>query len=340
MKTLIYAEPEKVEIRDMQIPQPQKGQVRIKVKYCGVCGSDIGIYTGKHPRAKAPLVLGHEFIGTIDEINGGSGKFKVGDRVSAYPLISCGHCFACKTGIPHVCQTLKLIGIDVDGGIAEYVTCDEAVLFLIDEKVSDKAASVIEPLAVIIRTIHQANFQMLDSAAIIGAGPIGILTGIVLKHIGASKIIISDIDEMRLAMCQELGFETVNSQNDSMIDYVNKVTDNVGVDTVFECSGSEVAALEMSKLCRIGGMICMTGVHKVPHAVNLQDINFKEQTLIGSRVYTLREFEQAVEFAKEIAPELEQLVTHIVPLSGAKSVFDLIKNPAENTVKVVIDCQS
>lgn len=339
MKTLVYAAPEKVEIRDMVVPEPQEGQVRIKVKYCGICGSDIGIFTGKHPRAQAPLVLGHEFIGTIDAINGGSGKFKVGDRVSAYPLISCGHCFACETGIPHVCQTLKLIGIDVDGGIAEYVTCDESVLFKIDDSVSDKAASVIEPLAVIIRTVHQADFKALDSAVVVGAGPIGILTGIVLKHLGASKIIISDIDELRLDMCKEFGFETVNVKNDNLIGYVNNATNGVGVDVVFECSGSEVAALEMTKLCRIGGTICLTGVHKVPHAVNLQDVNFKEQTLIGSRVYTLREFGQAVAFAKEIAPELEKIVTHIVPLTESTKVFDLIKDPSEMTVKVVVDCE-
>lgn len=339
MKTLVYAAPEKVEIREMAVPEPQEGQVRIKVKYCGICGSDIGIFTGKHPRAQAPLVLGHEFIGTIDAINGGSGKFKVGDRVSAYPLISCGHCFACETGIPHVCQTLKLIGIDVDGGIAEYVTCDESVLFKIDDSVSDKAASVIEPLAVIIRTVHQADFKALDSAVVVGAGPIGILTGIVLKHLGASKIIISDIDELRLDMCKEFGFETVNVKNDNLIDYVNNATNGVGVDVVFECSGSEVAALEMTKLCRIGGTICLTGVHKVPHAVNLQDVNFKEQTLIGSRVYTLREFGQAVTFAKEIAPKLEKIVTHIVPLTESTNVFDLIKDPSEMTVKVVVDCE-
>ena len=128
MKTLVYAAPEKVEVRDMPVPEPKEGQVRIRVSYCGICGSDIGIFAGKHPRAKAPLVLGHEFIGTIESINGGSGRFKVGDRVSPYPLLSCGHCFACKTGIPHVCQTLKLIGIDVDGGIAEYVTCEECIV--------------------------------------------------------------------------------------------------------------------------------------------------------------------------------------------------------------------
>lgn len=340
MKALVYTAKEKVEVLDREIPELKDGQVRIKVKYCGICGSDIGIYAGKHPRAKAPLILGHEFIGTIDEIQGGSGKFKPGDRVSAYPLISCGHCFPCKTGSPHVCQTLKLIGIDTDGGIAEYVNCDEDVLFKIDPSVSDKAAAVIEPLAVIVRTMHQSGFKMLDSAAVIGAGPIGILTGIVLKHSGASKVIISDVDEARLSMCREFGFETVNVKEQSMEDYVAKTTEGVGADVVFECSGAEPSALSMSKICRIGGTICMTGVHKAPHAVNLQDINFKEQTIVGSRVYTHREFGQAVAYAKEISGALEKIVTQILPLSESEGVFRMIADPGEMTVKVLVDCQA
>lgn len=339
MKALVYASPQTVEVRDVAVPELKDGQVRIRVTYCGVCGSDIGIYSGKHPRAKAPLILGHEFIGVVDAVSRADSKFKVGDRVTPYPLLSCGHCFACETGTPHVCKSLKLIGIDIDGGMAEYVNCDESVLFKIDDALSDQAAAVIEPLAVIVRTLHQAGFQLLDSAAVIGAGPIGILTGIVLKQSGASRIIISDVDEARLAMCREFGFETVNVRENSLIDYVDTATNGVGTDIVFECSGVEQSALDMTRICRIGGKICMTGVHKVPHPVNLQEVNFKEQTVIGSRVYTKREFAQAAEYACSIAGELEKIVTHIIPLGESDRIFDLIQNPAEATVKVVVDCR-
>lgn len=338
MKTLVYSGPEKVEVREMPLAELKEGQVRIKVHYCGICGSDIGIYSGKHPRARAPLVLGHEFIGTIEEIKGSSQRFQVGDRVAPYPLLSCGECFACSSGIPHVCRNLKLIGIDVDGGIAEFINCDEDVLFKLDDGISDKAAAVIEPLAVIIRTLHQADFQMLDTAAVIGAGPIGVLTGIVLKNAGASRIIISDVDQERLDICSEFGFETVNVRKKDLEEYVDEQTNGVGVDIVFECSGSAPAAGQMTKVCRIGGTICLTGVHKEPHSVNLQDVNFKEQTLVGSRVYTKREFGQAVKYAASIADELEKVVTHIVDLEDADTVFDLIGDPKESTLKVLVDC--
>lgn len=338
MKTLVYSGPEKVEVQERPPAELKEGQVRIKVHYCGICGSDIGIFSGKHPRAKAPLVLGHEFVGTIEEIKGGSSRFKVGDRVAPYPLLSCGECFACRTGIPHVCRSLRLIGIDVDGGIAEYVNCDEDVLFKLDDDLSDRAAAVIEPLAVIIRTMHQADFQMLDTAAVIGAGPIGVLTGIVLKNAGASRIIISDVDRERLKICRNFGFETVNVLDQDLAEYVALQTGGTGVDVVFECSGSASAAEQMTEICRIGGKICLTGVHKEPHAVNLQDVNFKEQTLVGSRVYTKREFGQAVQYAGRIADDLERVVTHIVDLKNADTVFGLIRDPQESTLKVLVDC--
>ena len=338
MKSLVYTAPEVVEVLENPVPEPKEGQVRIKVKYCGVCGSDIHIFRGTHPRAKAPLILGHEFIGTIDTINGGSGAFQVGDRVAAYPLLSCGHCFACKTGIPHVCQTLKLIGIDCDGGMAEYVCCAENVLFKIPEGVSDRAAVTIEPLAVIVREMHQSGFKPMDNVCIIGAGPIGLLTAMVARKSGADQVIICDYDKARVDMCRKLGFDAVFGREEDLVEHVKKCTNGTGVDIVYECSGAEAAALQTTDLARIQGMICMTATHTAPHKMNLQAINFKEQKVTGTRVYTMREFGQAVELSKLMADDLEKVVTHIVPLSEGYKVFDMIKDPSVNTVKVAVDC--
>ncbi len=336
MKALVYTGPCKVEVRDLPEPAARAGAVKLRMRFCGICGSDIGIFAGKHPRAKAPLILGHEFVGVVEE--GGSGRFKKGDRVTAYPLITCGECLPCRTGSPHVCKTLNLVGIDKDGGMAETAWIDEDMLFKVGDGLSDKVAALIEPLAVIVRSLHQARFNILDSAVVTGAGPIGLLTAIVLRNSGASRIIISDIDEARLAICRTFGFETVDIGKKNLIDYVNEATNGDGVDVVFECSGAESTALEMTKLARVGGTICMTGVHKAPHAVNLLDLNFKEQLLIGTRVYTKREFEQTVAYAETIADELEKLVTHVVPLSKAENVFAMIADPAQATMKVLVDC--
>lgn len=336
MKALVYAGPKQAVLRDVAEPTCKEGQVKLKVKYCGVCGSDIGIYLGTHPRAKAPLIFGHEFLGVLEE----DGKrLKKGDRVVCYPLLTCGHCLACRTGNEHVCNSLGLIGIDCDGGMAEYVCADEDMLFRVPDGVSDRAAVVVEPLAVIVHSMHQAQLKPLDCAVIIGAGPIGILTGIVLKELGASQVFISDVFDKRLEIASQFGMTPVNPSKTDFVKLVKDATDGEGCDILFECSGSEPAAIQMTELTRVKGTICMTGVHKKPHPVDLRELNFKEQTLVGTRVYTKEQFGQTVQLTSKIEKELEKVVSHVVPLSESEKVFDMIADPDCGTVKVVIDCQ-
>lgn len=336
MKALVYEGKEQAKVRDVEEPVKKDGTVRVDIKYCGICGSDIGIFLGTHPRAKAPLILGHEFLGIVAE----DGKIlKKGDRVVPYPLLSCGQCRACRTGNEHVCNSLGLLGIDKDGGVCERIYVDESVLFKVPDNVSDKAAAVIEPLAVIVRAIHQSEFKMMDTCVVVGAGPIGILTGIVLKFAGASKVFISDVAESRLKKAEEFGMIPVNPMKDDLEQMVKKATDGEGCDTLFECSGAAIAAKQMSDITRVSGSICMVSVHKIPHEVNLRDINFKEQHIVGTRVYTREEFKQAVTLSKLLEKQLEKVVTHIVPLCESEKVFDMIADQAYGTIKVVVDCQ-
>lgn len=341
MKALVYEGPGTVRVRDdIQTPELQDEQARVRICACGVCGSDISIYKGTHPRAKAPLVLGHEFIGVIEEIRGENNGFSVGDRVAPYPLLSCGDCFACKTGIPHVCNTLKIIGIDQDGGIAQFVNCRTDVLFKIDGEVPDTSAGCIEPLAVAVHTLHRSGFKPLDSAAIFGAGPIGILIGMMLKKSNASRVIISDIDEKRLAVCRELGMETVKSDDGcSITDYVLSTTGGTGVDIVYECAGAPSSAAEMTLPVRIDGMVCLVGVHKNPSPIALSDMHFRELHMVATRVYTKHEFGQAVKYAKDIVPELEKIAVPVLPLEKSAGIFEMINNPDVCTIKPMIDCR-
>lgn len=337
MKALVYAGPKKAELRDVETGEKKEGQIKIDIIYCGVCGSDIGIYLGTHPRAKAPLVFGHEFLGVAAE----DGKrIKKGDRVVPYPLLSCGHCKACRNGNEHVCNTLGLIGIDVDGGMCESVYVDEDVLYKVPEGVSDKAAAVIEPLAVLVHAIHMSGFEPLDTAVVAGAGPIGMLCAVMLKHAGASQIFISDVAEKRLEAARELGMIPVNPLKEDLEAVVKAATDGEGCDVFFECSGAAAAAVQMTDVTRVRGKICMVSVHKQPHEVNLRDVNFKEQTLVGTRVYTKDEFGQAVELTKKLESQLEKIVTHVVPLRESEKVFDMIADPECGTIKVVVDCKA
>lgn len=336
MKALIYAGPKQAVLKDVPAPAAREGAVKVDVKYCGVCGSDIGIYLGTHPRAKAPLVFGHEFLGVVAE---DGKKFKKGDR--SWPILSSPADTAAPAApaAPMCATPWGLIGIDVDGGMCEELYVDEDVLFKVPDGVSDRAAVVTEPLAVILRAVHQAEFKARDVAVVIGAGPIGMLTGIVLKNIGAAKVFISDVAEKRLAIAEELGLTPVNVAKEDLNEVVKAATGGEGCDVLFECSGSAQGAMDMTEITRVSGTICMVSVHKKPHEVNLQQLNFKEQWMIGTRVYTKEEFGQAVEYTKDLQEQLEKIVTHIVPMKDAERVFDMIADVNEGTVKVVVDCK-
>lgn len=338
MKALQYMGAKKVEVREVPMIPPAPGQARIRVTYCGVCGSDIGIYSGKHPRAKAPLTIGHEFVGVIEEINGEANGLKIGDRVAAYPLLSCGTCYACRTGKDYICRQLRLIGIDLDGGMAEYVNCSTEVLYKLPEGVEDRICAIIEPLAVAVHSVHRSGFKPLDSAAIIGAGPIGILIGLVLKDSGASRIVISDISDTRLALCREFGFETVDSKKESLAAYVAETTDGEGVNIVYECSGAAAGAEEMTYPVCADGMICLVGVHKEARSVVLSDMHFRELNMTATRVYEKEEFRQTVYYTAKLQSELAKVITDVIPLEKSEHVFEYLADSSNGAMKVVIAC--
>ena len=337
MKALVYTGPNSAEVRDVPAPSAKEGEVELDIQFCGVCGSDIGIYSGKHPRAKAPLVFGHEFLGRL---TADGKRLRKGDRVVAFPLLTCGKCLACRTGNSHVCNDLHLIGIDRDGGMCERLCVDEDILFRVPDGVSDRAAVITEPLAVIVRAIHQAGFMAMETAAVIGAGTMGILTGIMLRYAGASKVFISDISEGRLRLAEELGMIPVDSTKEDVVETVKAATGGEGCDVVFECSGSAQAASQITSVTRVRGRICIVSNPTTPHEVDLRQMSFKELSLVGTRVYTKEEFGQAVELTSTLMPQLEKVVTHIVPLEAAGGVFDMIADPSNGTVKVAVDCRT
>lgn len=344
MKAMVYEGAGRVVLEEKPIPVTKDGEVLLKIDYCGICGSDMGVRKGSHPRAKMPLVLGHEFLGKMAE----DGKiFKKGDRVVCYPLLQCGHCLPCRTGNEHVCDHFNIYGTDCDGGMAEYAAVEEDKLFKVPDGVSDLAAVVCEPLAVVVHSMFIAGFKPLDTVVINGAGPIGCLTGIVALHLGASKVWISDIAPKRLEKAGEMGMTPVNSKEENLEQIVKDATDGEGCDLLFECSGSQAAITDATKITRVKGTICLTAVHGVPHLVDLRDINFKEQTLAGSRVYTKEQFGRAVCLTKVLQPKLERIVSDVMPIeeagdenpAGKCSAFDMIADPDSDTCKVVVDCR-
>ncbi len=335
MKAISYLDVDKVKTIETLEPSCQPGFAKIRVHSAGICGTDMAIAAGKHPRAKAPLIMGHEFAGEVTEISAREGEknhIAIGDRVTAYPLLCCGTCLACRNGTPHVCSTLRLIGIDCDGAFAEYICVPLELVVKLPDDMSYAAGALVEPLAVGIHAVEMAGDAPMENAVVLGAGPIGLMVAYALSLKNVEGIIVADINPSRLERARQMGFQTVNSASEDLLVIVNKATDGEGTAVLFECAGSESAAGQMCELVRSRGTIVMTGVHKAPHAVDLRTLNFREITMVGARVYTLKDYEEAVRAARKLPAEI--IISHSLDIDDSIQGFEFMKNP-DGVCKVI-----
>lgn len=329
-----YLGPECVQPMRTAMPVPVQGEALIRVEACGICGSDLGIISGRHPRAKPPLTIGHEFCGRVVERNGGTGEIRVGDRVALYPLISCGECYVCRHGQPHVCRNLRLYGFDTDGGMAEYVKVPLRSLLKLPDSMPPVIGALLEPLAVAIHSVDRVQVRPEDTVVVMGAGPIGLLVSLVLRHLGVHRIFVTDIVDFRLDMARQLGLDAHNAGSDAVEESVRDATGGEGADVVFECAGSRSSALQMTRLARCRGAVVNVSVFKEPAPIDLQAVNFKELSLIGSRVYARQDFRKAIEIAPLLP--LAQLVSHRLPIGHVAEAYRLLKTD-QRVGKVLIE---
>jgi len=205
MKQIKLTLPENLSIEEVPKPQPKGKEVLIKVRNCGICGSDIHAYFGKHPFISTPIVLGHEFSGDVEEVGSRVKNIKVGERVTVEPSLVCGKCYQCQEGRYNICQSLKVIGCQAPGALAQYITVPAEKVIPVPESVSYEKAAMIEPTAVGFHSVRRSHLKKGDNVLILGAGPIGILTLQAVRAGGAGKIIITDLNDCRLNMAKRLG---------------------------------------------------------------------------------------------------------------------------------------
>jgi (R,R)-butanediol dehydrogenase/meso-butanediol dehydrogenase/diacetyl reductase len=327
-----YVGPNQIVTQEVTRPVPGAGEALVQVDACGFCGSDINIIAGTHPRAQAPLTVGHELSGRIIEMaSGGESGLKLGDRVTMFPLISCGVCYACTHGNPHVCRILRLYGFDVDGGMAEYIKLPVASLMKLPEEMPAQIGALIEPLAVAVHGVARADLADVTVAVVLGAGPIGLLTALVAKARGVANVIVSDVVAARLQLAESIGLRAVPAGKELM-DVVMQLTDNNGADVCYECAGHPSSAREMTTLVRSRGVIVNLSVFKKPVEINMQAINFKEIEIVGSRVYERKDFQTAIDMAMTLP--LAKIVSHAFPLESVSLAFQEFQS--SNACKVLI----
>jgi len=318
-----YLGPKRIETEMVPIPVIGSEEALIQVEACGFCGSDMNIMAGTHPRAKAPLTVGHELCGHIVQIGTPSPGWEVGEHVTVYPLISCGVCYACTYGNPHVCRKLRLFGFDVDGGMAEFVKVPIDSLVKLPKNMPARIGALIEPLAVAVHGVARTSLEEVGIAVVLGAGPIGLLTALVAKARGASQVIISDVLTSRLELARSLGLHAVKAGAELLAE-VMTISHANGADVLFECAGHPSSAREMTSLMRSRGTIVNLGVFKKPVEVDMQAVNFKEIEILGSRVYARKDFQDAIELAMQLP--LDRIVSHVFSLTEVSLAFEQFRS--------------
>ena len=338
MKAAVLKNWKELKVEEVEKPSLQPGECLIRVIYGGVCGSDVHIYNGHHATAKVPMVMCHEIAGEIAEINGESKNLKVGDKVTVEPLLSCGECFACRNGNEHVCSNLKLLGIHVNGGFAEYVKADIDKVVKLDGIPMDIAV-LTEPLAVGLHVVRRSELKVGQTALVIGGGPIGLVVAMMAKLSGAVRVVVSEGNKKRIKLAEEFGFDTINAFEDNMQEKINEFTNGDGFDVVYEVTGSKSGVASALSACKVRGTVVHVGFSSGSYEYNHMPIIFKELKIVGCRVYPMQDFIDTVEVEKSILKnntfDLKKLISDVMTLEEIPKAVDMMTKGI-NLSKIVI----
>ncbi len=335
MKTALYQGNKTFKIA--QCPEGTVGpdDVKVKIAYCGICGTDLHIFHGKmDQRVNIPQSIGHETSGTVAEVGSNVKGFAPGDKVVVRPLQWCGKCATCAAGHNHICPNLKFMGIDTEGAFQEYWTVPADTLHKCPDDMSLKLAALIEPLAVACHDVRRARVAAGERVVVLGGGPIGLLVAMVARAAGA-EILISEISEYRLELAEKLGFSTFNPMQGDLLERVNELTGGVGADVVFEVTASAAGAEVMTELVRPRGRILLVGIYSQPQPVTLFKFFWRELEMIGARVYEHEDYDRAIELAASGSLPLEAVISGVYELDDIQAAFESFEGNS-TAMKVLI----
>lgn len=273
------------EIREVKIPGLGPRDVLVKVKVASICGTDLHIYNWDRwaqNRIHPPLIPGHEFCGEVAALGDEVTSVKEGDFVSAEMHVACGKCLQCRTGDAHICQNVKIIGVDADGAFAEYVVIPESNIWKLDPAIPQEYASILDPLGNAVHTVLAGEIAA-KTVAVTGCGPIGLFSIAVAKAVGATTIFAIEINEHRRKLAREMKADYVidPSKENAAVDVMEK-TGGLGVDVVLEMAGHPDAIRTAFDIVRRGGRISLLGLTSKPISLNFsEDIIFKGITVQG-----------------------------------------------------------
>lgn len=327
-------------LADVPIPQIGPTDVLIRVEKAGVCGTDLHIYASDkwaRERLHPPLVVGHEFMGTVAAIGDAVRSVRVGERVSAEGHIADLTCYLCRTGDAHICERVSIIGVDRDGAFAEYVAMPEYNVWKLDAAIPDEFAAIFDPLGNAVHTVMAAGVSV-KSVAITGVGSIGLMAIPVARAAGAASVYAIDVNPAKLELAQRLGADaTFAATQPNLVEEIRERTNGDGVDVLLEMSGSGAAIDAGLQMVRNGGTAALLGIPSDAVNINLAErIIFKGLTVLG--VNGRRMFEtwyQTQSLVKSGRIDLRAIITHVLPYTQFDRAFELMRSG--EAAKIVLD---
>jgi threonine 3-dehydrogenase len=343
MNAILKTKPEPgAEIREVDVPTIGPEDVLVKILATSICGTDVHIYTWdpwSQGRIKPPRIFGHEFSGEVVEVGERVRSVKVGDYVSAETHIACGHCYMCRTGKKHICLNVEILGVDVDGCFAEYISVPEENVWKTDRSIPPEIACLQEPFG---NAVHSVLVEDVAgrTVSVFGCGPIGLMSIAVARASGASKVFAVETDDYRLRLAEPMGAtRSVNPLKEEAAQVILDETGGLGVDVFLEMSGAEAAIVQGLRSLRKGGRVSLLGITPGDIKIDLNDgVVFKQATLYGINGRLMFDtWYRVSELLSSGRIDLSPLVTHRMKLEEIHRGMDLLVE--KKACKVVLDPQ-
>lgn len=338
MKAVQFPLPGKGVLIDLDEPIVEKGQALIQVKSAGICGSDIGAFRGSNPLVSYPRVIGHEIAGEVVSIPENKKGIRVGDRVIVDPYLYCGHCYPCSIGRTNCCTSLNVLGVHVDGGMAERFAHPADMLVKVPDDMPWDIIPIAEPLTIALHGLHRAKLTKGEHVVISGAGPIGLLAAMAALDMGAVPIMIDPVEE-RLEKAKSLDVAyTINPVSEDVVEKIKNYTNGRMAEVVMEASGANSAVRASLDYVSHAGRVVFTGWPKKETSLPTGLITKKEIDIRGART-SAGEFEEAIDLIYSGRVDARAILTKTVPLSDAvDTIADIDKNPGNYLkVNVIMD---
>lgn len=333
-KAIVIEKPGECRVVKRDIPNLRQGEALLKIKICGICGSDVAIYTGNQPFASYPRVPGHEFSAVIEEIGENSLGFKKGMPVTANPYFNCGHCYPCQKGNVNCCEDNETMGVHIDGSFCEYIAMP--IERLCDGKdLSFEELALIEPFSIGYHAANRGEIKKGDNVLVIGAGAIGLFAMQSAKIKGAN-VYIADVFEKRLVLAERLGADgTINVSEKNLKLEVDWITGGRGMDVCMEAAGLPQTFLDCIENAAFAAKVVLIGNGKKETTFNHAILLKKELTLYGSR-NSLHDFEPIIEWISQEKPDILQMVSKTVTIDHAAEALDALAHNDGSLCKVMI----